>query len=54
MNWIKSPYCGSAACVEVAREPGAVHVRDAAGRELTVTPEAWQAFLALTVDGGAR
>lgn len=54
MNWIKSPYCGSAACVEVAREPGAVHVRDADGRVLTVAPPAWRAFVALVVDGGAR
>lgn len=46
MDWIKSPYCGNAACVEVAREPSAVHVRDTAGSVLTFEPEAWTAFLA--------
>lgn len=46
MNWTRSTRCGNAACVEVAREPGAVHVRDTAGAVVTFEAEAWTAFVA--------
>ncbi|MGW2341252.1 DUF397 domain-containing protein [Streptomyces sp. NPDC001661] len=53
LHWFKSSYSSSegGACVEVATEPTAIHVRDSknnadGGPHLTVTPEAWTAFLA--------
>lgn len=45
--WIKSPYCGSNACVEVARGTK-VHVRDGKDRDgpvLTFGRAAWTAFV---------
>jgi Domain of unknown function (DUF397) len=44
--WLKSSRCVGGECVEVAAEAGAVHVRDSAGRQITVTPTVWAAFLA--------
>lgn len=44
--WIKSSRCVAGECVEVAVEAGAVHVRDAGGRQITVTPTVWAAFVA--------
>ncbi|MFF1297537.1 MULTISPECIES: DUF397 domain-containing protein [unclassified Streptomyces] len=51
LQWFKSSYSGSEGgnCVEVATQPAAVHVRDSknpAGPQLTVTPDAWAAFVA--------
>jgi Domain of unknown function (DUF397) len=40
--------CGNAACVEVAMEPTAVHMRDSTNRtgpELVFSPDAWDAFV---------
>jgi hypothetical protein len=45
MNWTKSSRCASGACVEVARTPAAVHVRDAAGATISLDPRDWAAFL---------
>jgi hypothetical protein len=49
-NWFTSTYSSSegGACIEVASQPGAVHVRDSKDREgpsLTFSPTAWAAFL---------
>lgn len=46
MQFILSSRCVGGECVRVAADAGAVHVRDAAGRQITVTPAAWTAFLA--------
>ncbi|MFD5391942.1 DUF397 domain-containing protein [Streptomyces sp. NPDC127074] len=51
LDWFKSSYSGSEGdnCVEVAIRTTAVHVRDSkdTGRTpLTVSPEAWAAFIA--------
>ncbi|MER6179317.1 DUF397 domain-containing protein [Streptomyces sp. NPDC001652] len=51
LQWFKSSYSGDegGACVEVATQPAAVHVRDSknpAGPQLTVAPDAWAAFVA--------
>ncbi|MFI1850218.1 DUF397 domain-containing protein [Streptomyces sp. NPDC020480] len=48
--WFKSSYSGSEGgeCVEVATRPDTVHVRDSkntTGPILTVTPDAWAAFV---------
>ncbi|MFJ5279277.1 DUF397 domain-containing protein [Streptomyces parvulus] len=51
--WFKSSYSGGNdgnSCVEIAKTPGTVHVRDskhagAAGPRLALTPTAWSAFL---------
>jgi hypothetical protein len=50
-QWRKSSYSGSngGACVEVARNPGAVAVRDSKdpdGPRLAFAPEEWTAFTA--------
>ncbi|MEU3919984.1 DUF397 domain-containing protein [Streptomyces sp. NPDC029004] len=50
LNWFKSSYSGSEgdSCVEVARRPDAVHVRDSKekdGSRLTVSQAAWVAFI---------
>ncbi|MBP8538320.1 DUF397 domain-containing protein [Streptomyces sp. MK37H] len=50
-DWFKSSYSGSEAdnCVEVAIRTEAVHIRDSKDTErtpLTVSPEAWTAFIA--------
>lgn len=48
MNWRKATYSnGGENCVEVADQPGRVHVRDTQDRTgpvLTITPSAWQVF----------
>lgn len=48
-NWRKSSYSNQeTVCVEVSIEPGAVGVRDTKSRaagHLTVTPDAWTAFV---------
>ncbi|MGW0818425.1 DUF397 domain-containing protein [Streptomyces viridiviolaceus] len=51
-EWFKSSYSGSEGgnCVEVALHPTTIHIRDSktpATPHLTVTPEAWTAFLRL-------
>ncbi|MFE2185392.1 DUF397 domain-containing protein [Streptomyces sp. NPDC059455] len=51
LKWFKSSYSGSSGdnCVEVAIRTKAVHVRDSKDTErtpLTVSPEAWAAFIA--------
>ncbi|MFE2543378.1 DUF397 domain-containing protein [Actinacidiphila glaucinigra] len=55
LAWYKSSFSGSEGgdCVEVARAPGAVHVRDSkdpAGPALAFTGEAWTAFVAFVAD----
>ncbi|MFF7853885.1 DUF397 domain-containing protein [Streptomyces sp. NPDC007904] len=50
--WFKSSYSSSGDgndCVEVAKAPSAVHVRDSKephGARLTVSPAAWRRFVA--------
>ncbi|MBZ6226522.1 DUF397 domain-containing protein [Streptomyces olivaceus] len=53
LEWFKSSYSGSegGACIEVATEPTAVHIRDSKTSDpsvphVTVAPTAWAAFLA--------
>ncbi|MFD3835813.1 DUF397 domain-containing protein [Streptomyces sp. NPDC058642] len=51
LQWFKSSYSGDegGACVEVATQPAAIHVRDSknpAGPQLAVAPDAWAAFVA--------
>ncbi|MEU5524526.1 DUF397 domain-containing protein [Streptomyces sp. NPDC047860] len=52
LHWFKSSYSSSSNgndCIEIARTPTTVHVRDsknASGSRLTLTPEAWAAFVA--------
>lgn len=46
MIWRRSSRCEAYNCVEVAITDQ-VHVRDAAGRTITVDREAWRAFLHL-------
>ncbi|CAM5228769.1 MULTISPECIES: DUF397 domain-containing protein [Streptomyces] len=52
LHWFKSSYSSSSNgndCVEVAPTPTTIHVRDsknASGRRLALTPEAWAAFVA--------
>ncbi|WP_406398381.1 DUF397 domain-containing protein [Streptomyces sp. NBC_00879] len=50
LNWFKSSYSGSEgdSCVEVARRPDAVHVRDSKekdGPRFAVSQAAWVAFI---------
>ncbi|WP_175410264.1 DUF397 domain-containing protein [Streptomyces sp. TRM64462] len=52
-HWFKSSYSGGGGdnCVEVARTPDTVHVRDSKDTRLTpltVSPTAWAAFTAHT------
>ncbi|WP_431985628.1 DUF397 domain-containing protein [Streptomyces griseoflavus] len=52
LEWFKSSYSGSEGgeCLEVATRPAAVHIRDSKTPDaphLTVTPEAWTAFLSV-------
>ncbi|MFG3011518.1 DUF397 domain-containing protein [Streptomyces cinerochromogenes] len=49
-NWRKSSHSsgGGGECLEVAAHPTAIHIRDSkqpTTAHLTVTPEAWSAFL---------
>ncbi|AWT44925.1 MULTISPECIES: DUF397 domain-containing protein [Streptomyces] len=52
LAWFKSSYSGGndgESCVEIARTPGTVHIRDSKNTEgprLALTPEAWAEFLA--------
>ncbi|MFE9169387.1 DUF397 domain-containing protein [Streptomyces kebangsaanensis] len=51
MAWFKSSYSSGAetdSCVEIATEPGTVHVRDSKnieGPRLAMTPGAWAHFV---------
>lgn len=50
LAWFKSSHSGAEGgdCIEVAAEPGTVHVRDSkdtAGPSLTLSPEGWSAFV---------
>ncbi|MEU6067837.1 DUF397 domain-containing protein [Streptomyces sp. NPDC047082] len=52
LAWFKSSYSGDegGACIEVALEPRAIHIRDSktpTTAHLTVSPTAWTAFLKL-------
>ena len=54
LNWKKSTYSGNGNCVEVAKPPAAVAVRDSKdpnGPALSFTPDAWTAFIAGVNDG---
>ena len=49
IEWRRSSFCGSAACVEVAEHEGAFLVRESNtddGPILTFTAEEWSAFVA--------
>ncbi|MFE1796143.1 DUF397 domain-containing protein [Streptomyces sp. NPDC059517] len=52
LRWFKSSYSDSGEiddCVEIAKAPAAVHVRDSknpAGARLTLSPAAWASFVA--------
>jgi hypothetical protein len=53
LAWFKSSYSSGPdgdSCVEVATNPGAIHVRDSkyrdAGPRLALAPEAWADFVA--------
>ncbi|CAM5295045.1 hypothetical protein SALBM311S_02702 [Streptomyces alboniger] len=52
LTWFKSSYSssGSGDCVEVARTPATIHVRDsknAQGPRLALSPRAWTEFVSL-------
>ncbi|MFB6843311.1 DUF397 domain-containing protein [Streptomyces sp. NPDC056373] len=55
LAWFKSSYSSSSegdSCVEVAEEPGTVHVRDskvAEGPQLAFAPAAWADFVPYAV-----
>ncbi|WP_030549318.1 DUF397 domain-containing protein [Streptomyces albus] len=56
LTWFKSSYSGSQgdACVEVAKGPQAIHVRDSKDRqspELTFSPTTWNVFVTHTAQG---
>ncbi|CAM5590926.1 DUF397 domain-containing protein [Streptomyces griseomycini] len=57
LAWFKSSYSSGAetdSCVEVATEPGTVHVRDskvAEGPRLAFAPAAWADFVPYAVGG---
>lgn len=57
LAWIKSSYSSGAetdSCVEVATEPGIVHVRDSKnveGPRLVFAPAAWTGFVPYAVEG---
>ncbi|MFD6292382.1 DUF397 domain-containing protein [Streptomyces anthocyanicus] len=52
LHWFKSSYSDSSDindCVEIAKAPAVVHVRDSknpAGARLTLSPTAWASFVA--------
>ncbi|MFE7031759.1 DUF397 domain-containing protein [Streptomyces sp. NPDC057621] len=52
LRWFKSSYSSGPEvddCVEIAKAPAAVHVRDSknpAGARLTLSPAAWASFVA--------
>ncbi|MFD8066707.1 DUF397 domain-containing protein [Streptomyces parvulus] len=52
LAWFKSSYSGGTdgeSCVEIAKTPGTIHVRDSKhveeGPRLALTPTAWATFL---------
>ncbi|MEU6448003.1 DUF397 domain-containing protein [Streptomyces sp. NPDC046979] len=52
LAWFKSSYSGGTdgeSCVEIAKTPGTIHVRDSKhveeGPRLALTPAAWATFL---------
>ncbi|MEU6453026.1 DUF397 domain-containing protein [Streptomyces sp. NPDC047065] len=51
LAWFKSSYSSGTdgnSCVEIAKAPGTIHVRDSKhtdGPRLTLTPDAWSTFL---------
>ncbi|MFH8791935.1 DUF397 domain-containing protein [Streptomyces sp. NPDC017941] len=52
LEWFKSSYSDDEgqACLEIATAPATIHIRDSKnprGAHLTVSPDAWAAFLAL-------
>ncbi|MFF5759146.1 DUF397 domain-containing protein [Streptomyces longwoodensis] len=54
LAWFKSSYSGGNdgnSCVEIARTPGTIHVRDSkyrdTGPRLALAPQAWADFLVL-------
>ncbi|MCX4994861.1 DUF397 domain-containing protein [Streptomyces longwoodensis] len=54
LTWFKSSYSGGNdgnSCVEIARTPGTIHVRDSKYRDtsprLALAPQAWADFLVL-------
>jgi Domain of unknown function (DUF397) len=54
LAWFKSTYSssGDGDCVEVARTPAAVHVRDSKDRQgprLALSPAAWAEFVSRTL-----
>ncbi|MFF9767249.1 DUF397 domain-containing protein [Streptomyces sp. NPDC014636] len=57
LAWFKSSYSSSSegdSCVEVATEPGTVHVRDSKnveGPRLAFAPAAWAGFVPYAVGG---
>ncbi|MFF3914854.1 DUF397 domain-containing protein [Streptomyces sp. NPDC001852] len=57
LAWFKSSYSSSSegdSCVEVATEPGTVHVRDSKnveGPRLAFAPAAWGCFVPHAVEG---
>ncbi|MFF4469589.1 DUF397 domain-containing protein [Streptomyces sp. NPDC001599] len=55
LAWFKSSYSSGGetdSCLEIATEPGTVHVRDSkhavTGPRLALTPEAWASFVSGT------
>ncbi|KOT44224.1 toxin [Streptomyces caelestis] len=57
LAWFKSSYSDGNegdSCVEIATEPGTVHVRDSKnveGPRLAFTPAAWAGFVPYAVEG---
>ncbi|WP_327352390.1 DUF397 domain-containing protein [Streptomyces sp. NBC_01304] len=54
LSWHKSSYSGDSSgdCVEIATCPTTIHIRDSKhpeGPQLTLSPKAWQTFLAHAV-----
>ncbi|MFF6993392.1 DUF397 domain-containing protein [Streptomyces sp. NPDC008313] len=55
--WFKSSYSSGSegdSCVEIATDPGTVHVRDSknlGGPQLAFAPAAWAGFLPYAVEG---
>jgi hypothetical protein len=52
LTWVKSSYSSSASgdCLEIATRPHTIHVRDSKdkdGPRLSLSPTAWQGFVAL-------
>jgi Domain of unknown function (DUF397) len=48
LHWVRSTFCGNNTCVEVARTPRTVHVRDSKdpeGRQLVLPVDVWREFV---------